>query len=93
MAIILRDLRMNGTGNCEITVNVGDHLDQGLVANLKIEIEGHPTLEKEVNLYYPPRKVSFPVTPRDGRVHTVKAILTANGNIKNQTRPLLFCNV
>lgn len=91
MPIILRNLRIE---NCEICVDVGDHANQGITGTLKFEISGHLTKEKQVELWYPPRTENIPPTPKTGNVHTVTAILTANGESKHETKPLLlqFCS-
>lgn len=88
MPIILRNLRIE---NCEICADVGDHANQGIEGILRFEITGVSNKEKTVNLFYPPRPESIPPTPKDGKVHSVTAILTVGNKEKKETNPLLFC--
>lgn len=89
MPIILRNLRIE---NCEICVDVGDYANQGVEGTLRFEISGQPPKERKVNLFYPPRTEGIPPTPRTGKIHTVKATLTAGSESKDEAKPLQFCS-
>jgi hypothetical protein len=88
MPIILRNLRIE---NCEICVDIGDHANQGIAGILKFEISGESAKEKKVKLFFPPRTECITPTQRDGKIHTVTAILTAGGEVEQETKALLFC--
>jgi hypothetical protein len=71
-------VRINDNLNdCKICVSAGDTSNSGDQGTLTVLIEGHSPMSKSVSLVYPPQQVYFENTPKDGKVHTVKATIVS----------------
>jgi hypothetical protein len=79
--------------DCKICVTAGDTANSGDHGVLTILIEGHPPISKSVNLIYPPQLVCFENTPKDGKVHSVKATLVSMKDSNSDYSIISLCNV